>query len=205
MLRVGLTGGFACGKSFVAEAFRARGARILDTDLIARELVAPGTPGLDAIVARFGPALLTPDRQLDRPALRARIFADPEAKAWLEDLLHPRIQALLDARSAALGAADPGAVVIQVIPLLFETRAERHLDRIAVVDCDPELQMQRALARGDWSADAVRAVIAAQCRRETRLAGADDVIDNNGDAGHTLAQVEALMARYRELAAGERS
>lgn len=205
MLRVGLTGGFACGKSFVAEAFRARGAHILDTDLIARELVAPGTPGLDAIVARFGPAFLTADRQLDRPALRARIFADPAVKDWLEKLLHPRIQALLDARSAALGAADPAAVVVQVIPLLFETHAERHLDRIAVVDCDPELQIRRALARGGWSADAVHAVIAAQCRRETRLAGADDIIDNNGDANHTLAQIEILMARYRELAVAEHS
>lgn len=200
MLIIGLTGGLACGKSLVAEQFRALGAHVLDTDLMARELVMPGQASLAAIREHFGAAVIHSDGTLNRAALRSRIFADPAAKAWLEALLHPPIRELLRVRSAAIGRQEPDAVVIQVVPLLFESGGDRQVDRILVVDCDPELQYQRALARGGWQPAEVRAAIATQCSREVRLAHADDVIDNNGTPTYTHAQVAALMARYRALA-----
>lgn len=195
---VGLTGGIGSGKSTVAEIFRRLGATIIDTDEIARALSLPGAPGYEAIVAAFGPGVLDADGQLDRAALRRRVFADAEARRRLEGLLHPLIRAEVD---RALAVA-PGPYVILVVPLLVETGGWRErVNRVLVVDCPEEQQVRRTMARSHLSREEVMAIMAAQASREARLAAADDVLVNDGDLGHLEESVRALDARYRALAA----
>lgn len=197
MFRVGLTGGIASGKSTVAETFAALGVPVIDSDVIAREVVARGTPGLAAIVARFGPTVLDPHGELDRRALRAQVFADPAARRDLEAITHPEIRA----RMQALNAAAVGPYVINAIPLLTETGGRRDLDRVLVVDCPEALQIERVMARDRVDEAAARAVIAAQAPRGARLAIADDVIVNDGDLASLEQAVRALHTRYLALAA----
>ena len=141
--RVGLTGGIASGKSTAAKFFGALRVPILDSDQIARDVVEPGQPPLGQLVERFGPSILTPDGHLDRPALREIVFSDPRARADLEALTHPAIGAAMEARSAAAG----GPYQILVIPLLVEKNLSAHVDRVLVVDCEPETQVARVVAR----------------------------------------------------------
>jgi len=190
--RIGLTGGIASGKSTVANLFAALGVPIVDTDLLSREVVAPGSPLLREISAHFGGQLLATDGSLDRQELRARIFADPAEREWLEALLHPAIRELTDARCRAAS----GPYVIVAIPLLVETRGERRFDRVLVVDCDPELQLARLTARDGTTREEARRVLAAQATREARLAVADDVIHNDGDLAALRDQVEKLHRQY---------
>lgn len=195
--RVGLTGGIACGKSTVANLFAALGAILVDTDLLAREVVAPGSPLLPQIAAHFGRAVLQEDGSLDRAALRARVFADPAERLWLEQLTHPAIRALTDQRCESA----TGRYVIVAIPLLVETRGAERFDRVLVVDCDPALQLARLQARdGTTRAEAAR-MLAAQATREQRLAVADDVIRNDGDIAALREQVEKLHRQYSAAAA----
>ena len=171
---MGLTGGIASGKSLVAEELAKLGAVVIDADVLAREVVEPGTPGLAAIVARFGDAVLT-DGRLDRARLGALVFADPAARRDLERIVHPAVRA----RAAELErAAGDAAVVVHVIPLLVETGQTGAFDRIVVVDVDPETQRERLLRRDGFTEAEADRRIAAQATRTDRLAAADVVLDN---------------------------
>jgi dephospho-CoA kinase len=197
--RVGLTGGIASGKTTVANLFAALGVPIIDTDLLAREVVAPGTPLLREVASRFGPKILAADGSLNRQALRSRIFADPEERKWLEALMHPAIRELTDAGCEAA----PGAYSMVAIPLLVETAGKSRFDRALVVDCEPELQLARLQARdGVTRAEAMR-TLAAQATRAERLAIADDVIHNDGDMAALRDQVEKLHRQYLAASAAQ--
>ncbi|MGY1689663.1 dephospho-CoA kinase [Geodermatophilus sp. SYSU D01105] len=190
MLRIGLTGGIGSGKSTVAGLLAARGARIVDADRIAREVVAPGTAGLSAVVDAFGPGVLTAEGALDRPALAAIVFADPQARARLDGIVHP----LVRARAAELVAEAPAdAVVVQDVPLLVETGQAASYDLVLVVEADLETRVRRLLQRGLGEDDA-RARIAAQATDEQRRAVADVVLDNSGTPEDLEAQVDRFWA-----------
>jgi dephospho-CoA kinase len=192
VFRVGLTGGIASGKTTVANLFVALGATLIDTDLLAREVVAPGTPLLAEIAAHFGSQILAEDGSLDRRALRERVFADPAERRWLEERTHPAIRALTDARCAAA----PGPYCLVAIPLLVETQGQTRFDRVLVVDCEPELQLSRLMARDGITRESAARMLAAQVSREARLAVANDVIRNDGDIAGLRDQVARLHREY---------
>jgi dephospho-CoA kinase len=196
MLRIGLTGGIASGKSTVARLFARHGIPIVDTDEIARELVAPGEPALDEIVAHFGSEVLLPDGALDRTRLRAQVLADPEERRALEAILHPRIREEVNRRLSQLSS--PYAIV--VVPLLIERGFRQRVDRILVVDVTEAQQIERAVARGGISEEEARAMLHAQTSREQRRATANDIIDNTGEPTSLEPAVEQLHRRYLELA-----
>lgn len=194
VLRVGLTGGIASGKSAVSARLAERGAVVVDADQLAREVVEPDTPGLAEVVITFGPDVLDATGALNRAALGERVFDDDVARRRLEGIVHPRVRA----RAAEIeAAASPGAVVVHDIPLLVETGQGADFDVVVVVDCPPDVQIERlTTGRGMTSAQA-RARIAAQASREDRLAAADRVVSNTG----SLAQLcEAADALWVELA-----
>jgi dephospho-CoA kinase len=195
MFKVGLTGGIASGKTRVAEFFAARGVPVIDSDQIAREIVAPGAPALAAIRERFGEGVMAADGNLDRRVLRAIVFADPAARRDLEAITHPAIRA----RMAELNAQARGPYVINAIPLLTEGGGRRDLDRVLVVDCPEDLQIARVMTRDQVDEAGARAVLAAQASRAARLAIADDVIVNDGDLGALEARVASLHERYLGL------
>jgi dephospho-CoA kinase len=199
-LRVGLTGGIASGKTTVANLFRARGVAIIDTDVIAREIVAPGQPGLDRVVEAFGRDVLDSSGALDRRRMRASVFADPGQRRRLEEILHPLILDEMARRSAQAG----GVYQILVIPLLAESGSREYVDRVLVVDCPIEIQVSRLLVRDAENERQAHAMIAAQAPREQRLALADDVITNDGDLGALEAQVDSLDRKYRQIADASR-
>ena len=192
-MRVGLTGGVASGKSTVSAILATQGAVVIDADLLAREVVAPGTEGLAAVVEQFGPDVLGPDGGLDRPRLGALVFADPERRRALESIIHPRVRA----RAAEIEAAAPaGAVVVHDIPLLAETGQAASFEAVVVVDVPVEVQVDRMVRiRGMSEADA-RARIAAQADRDARLAVATYVVENTGDLDELRARVEEV---YRTI------
>jgi dephospho-CoA kinase len=196
-LRVGLTGGIASGKSTVASFFASLGVPIVDADLIARDVVAQGSPLLDRIAERFGTDILTADGSLNRTALRARVFADPQARADLESLTHPAILLLLEQRADTAR----GAYVVLAIPLLVEKDLSRMVDRVLVVDCDEASQIRRLQARDGSTVDQARAILAAQASRAERLRVAHDVVLNAGDLHMLRDQVAALHQKYLALAA----
>jgi dephospho-CoA kinase len=195
-VRVGLTGGIGSGKSTVSAVLAELGAVVIDADLVAREVVARGTPGLAAVVAEFGPEVLTPDGDLDRPALGAVVFADDSARKRLEAIVHP----LVHERVAEIEAdAAPDAVVVHDIPLLTETGRAGSFDAVLVVDVPTEVQVERLVRdRGMAEVDA-RARIAAQATREDRLAIATHVIDNTGSLDDLRTRVEQV---WTELTGG---
>ncbi|QIK73965.1 dephospho-CoA kinase [Propioniciclava coleopterorum] len=184
-----LTGGIASGKSAVADLLAERGAIIIDADVLAREVVEPGTPGLDAIEARFGAGVLTPDGALDRAALGRIVFADPDARADLESITHPAIRERAEWLRAA---APPGSVVIDVIPLLVEAGLAGRFDTVVVVDTDEETQLARLRARNGLSREDALARLDAQASRERRLAAADLVVENTGDLDALRRRVAVL-------------
>jgi dephospho-CoA kinase len=194
--RVGLTGGIASGKSTASKFFSALGVPIIDTDQVARDVVEPGQPPLEQLVARFGTSILTPDGHLDRPALRNIVFSDPKARADLEALTHPAIGAAVEARSAIAG----GPYQILVLPLLVEKSLGSQLDRVLVIDCDEELQLKRLHERDGSTPEQARAILNAQASRGARMKAAHDVIKNDGDISAVRDQVAELHARYLELA-----
>jgi dephospho-CoA kinase len=195
--RVGLTGGIACGKSLVANLFAALGVSIVDTDVLAREVVAPGSPLLPQIAAHFGAGVLLKDGSLDRARLRELVFANPAERQWLEALTHPAIRALTDARCDSA----TGKYVIVAIPLLVETQGAARFDRVLVVDCDPKVQLARLQARDGATGEQASRMLAAQATREQRQAVANDVIHNNGDLAALRDQVEKLHRAYLMAAA----
>ena len=194
---VGLTGGIGSGKSTVADLFAALGAALIDTDLIAHALTAPGGAAMPAILEAFGPGFLQTDGALDRVAMRECVFNDPLAKQRLEAILHPMIGS--ETRRAAEAAG--GDYQIYVVPLLVESGKWRaRVDRILVVDCPEALQVTRVMQRSAMRDDQVRAIMAAQVSRATRLAAADDVIVNDADSAALPPQVARLHAMYCQLA-----
>jgi dephospho-CoA kinase len=196
MLRIGLTGGIGSGKSTVSALLDERGAMIVDADVIAREVVAAGTPGLAAIATAFGDGVLAPDGSLDRPALAAVVFADPEARRRLDGIVHP----LVRARAGELAAAaPPDAVVVHDVPLLVETGQAGRYDVVLVVEADAETRVARLVRRGMTEDDA-RARIAAQATDEQRRAVADVVLDNSGTREELAAQVGRFWAERVEPA-----
>jgi dephospho-CoA kinase len=198
VLTIGLTGGIGSGKSTVAALLAERGAQVIDADRIAREVLTPGMPGLAAVVAEFGPGVLTGDGALDRPALAAVVFADPAARARLDALVHP----LVRARAAELvAAAPPDAVVVQDVPLLVETGQAGSFDLVLVVATDVETRVARLVRRGLTAEDA-RARIAAQATDEQRCAVADVVLHNDGDQADLAAQVDRFWAERVEPTLG---
>jgi dephospho-CoA kinase len=194
--RVGLTGGIASGKTTVANLFAALGVTIVDTDLLAREVLAAGSPLLAEVIAHFGPGVVAADGSLDRRALRARVFADPAERRWLEERTHPAIRQLTDARCDA--ARGPYSMV--AIPLLVETGGAARFDRVLVVDVDPGVQLARLQARDGVTSQQAAQILAAQVSRADRLAVADDVIHNDSDIAELRDQVAELHRRYVEAA-----
>jgi dephospho-CoA kinase len=196
---VAITGGIASGKSEVSRRFGQLGIAVADADVVARLLVEPGQPALEAIAARFGGEMLHADGRLDRGALRRIVFDDENARRDLEAILHPRIRAALHA--ACVAANSPYAMA--AIPLLAEgggRSAYPWLARILVVDVPRDVQLQRLLQRDGSSSEQAERILAAQATREQRLAIADDVIDNSGDIAVLAPQVERLHRKYLQLA-----
>jgi len=190
---VGLTGGIGSGKSAATDRFAALGASVVDTDRIAHELTAPGGGAIEAIRTAFGDAMIAPDGSLDRAAMRALAFREPDARRRLEAILHPMIRT----ESARQCVAARGPYVILAVPLLVESGGYRErCDRICVVDCPEALQLERVRARNGLADEQIRAIMAAQASRAQRLAAADDVIDNAGALAALHAQVERLHAAY---------
>ena len=196
-MRVGLTGGIASGKSVVAEMFAELGAQIIDTDVIAREVVEPGTPALEDIRRRFGNEVIAEDGRLNRGALRRLVFSDAVARKDLESILHPRIGE--ETRRRSQRATGPYQLI--VVPLLVESRLRDFVDRVLVVDCDEETQLARLLSRDAETTEQARRILAAQSSRRQRLSIADDVISNDGGLDETRAAVIRLDQQYRRLAA----
>ncbi|MEC6161248.1 MULTISPECIES: dephospho-CoA kinase [Klebsiella] len=193
---VALTGGIGSGKSTVADAFSHLGVNVIDADIIARQVVEPGTPGLSAIVQRFGPQILNEDGTLNRRALREQIFAHAEDKSWLNALLHPQIQQETR-RQMQLATS---SYILWVVPLLVENRLSAKADRVLVVDVPKETQIERTMLRDRVSRKHAEHILAAQATREQRLAVADDVIENMGSPGAIASAVARLHAKYQQLA-----
>lgn len=197
-MRVGLTGGVAAGKSTVSAILEELGAVVVDADRLAREVVAPGTEGLAEVEKAFGPEVLTPEGELDRPAMGRIVFGDPARRLVLEGIIHPRVRA----RGAELeAAAGPDAVVVHDIPLLVETGQADAFDAVVVVEVPAELQVERMIGLRGMSEEDARARMAAQATAEQRRAAATYVIDNTGtreDLRHRVTEVfEELLARSR--------
>lgn len=200
-LIIGLTGGIGSGKSKVGTLFEAHGVTVIDADEISRSLTAAGGGAMPAIAAAFGAEFVDPQGALDRSRMRTLVFSDPAAKARLEAILHPIIRAETDRRIAA-ATSD---YVILMIPLLVESgRARERCDRIVVVDCPEEIQIERVMRRDQLPRAQVEAIMAAQVARADRLAAADDTIDNGGSPDALPAQVERLHGRYVSLARDRR-
>jgi dephospho-CoA kinase len=198
MLVIGLTGGIGSGKSAASRCFARRGVPVVDADVVAREVVAPGEPALAQIVATFGDDVLAADGGLDRARLRERVFADAPARRRLEAILHPVIRARMRARLAALPPETPYAVL--VIPLLLETGQRDLVDRVVVVEADEAIRIARVTGRDGVPEDQVRRVVAAQCTAAERASAADDVIANEGTESELDAKVAALHEKYLALA-----
>ncbi|MBI3092243.1 MAG: dephospho-CoA kinase [Candidatus Tectomicrobia bacterium] len=201
MLVVGLTGGVASGKSTVSAMLLRPGAHLIDADLIAREIVAPGMPALAAIRARFGPEVLRPDGSLDRARLGHLVFTDAAQREALNRLTHPYILAAENERIATIRATHPTSIVLLDAALLIEARAYQRVERLIVVWVDHATQVQRLMVRDGLGAAAAEQRIAAQMPLNEKLAYADYIIDNRGDRAATQAQVEqiwTLLERERD-------
>lgn len=195
---VGLTGGIGSGKSAAARVFEELGATVIDTDAVAHALTATGGAAIEPIRAAFGDDYITGEGALARPRMRELVFADAQKKRLLEAILHP----LIRARADELLRMTRSPYAILMVPLLIESGDyRRRCQRILVVDCPEELQLERVMARSAIDAAQVRAIMANQVTRAARLAAADDVIDNSGDTAQLRRQVEALHLRYLQLAA----
>jgi len=190
---VGLTGGIGCGKSTVADLFAARGASVIDTDVLAHQLTAPGGAAMPALLQEFGAQFATPDGALDRKRMRDLVFADPGARTRLEAILHPMIRAA----TASAGQAATGPYVIFVVPLLVESGNWRaRVQRVLAIDCQEATQIARVMARSNLPEAQVKSIMAAQASRQQRLAAADDVIDNDAGLDALVPQVDRLHQFY---------
>ncbi len=196
---IGLTGGIGSGKSTVADLLAAKGAALVDTDVIAHQLTAPHGAAMTAIAEAFGADVVAADGSLDRAAMRRLAFSDPAAKTRLEEILHPLIRQRSD---EACQQAKAAPYIVLVVPLLVESaNYRRRIDRLLVVDCDEATQIARVMQRSALSAEQVRAIIATQATRAARLAVADDVLRNDGNMAELLPQIERLHQQFLRLAA----
>lgn len=198
-LIIGLTGGIGSGKTMATNHFASLGITVVDADLASRVIVEPGQPALGEIAARFGQDVLFPDGTLNRAALRAIVFADPEARKDLERITHPRIAEEI----ARQLAASTSPYTILVSPLLFESGQHRFAERTVLVDTTEALQQERAAQRDGVGTEQIKAIMAVQMSREERRNRADDILLNDGDLSHLHAAVEALHQRYLALAAAQ--
>ncbi len=198
MFAVGLTGGIASGKTTISNLFAARGVPVIDTDVISRQLLAPGELAYRQVCEHFGDAILLDDGAIDRKRLREIVFNDRDAKSWLETMLHPLIfQRSLD----AIQDSGDSAYVLVVVPLLFETNFQSLVDRVLAVDCPAETQIERLVRRDAIETDLAQKMLEQQLQNKERLARAHDVIENRDDGGDLERQVDRLHRRYLELAA----
>jgi dephospho-CoA kinase len=198
MLRVGLTGGIGAGKTTLARLFAERGVPVFEADEVARRVVEPDQPAFAEIVHAFGTGLLTADGALDRAALRRLVFADPESRHRLEAIVHPKVYSALE--HWLRGTVAPYCLLS--IPLLLESGRLDLVDRVLVIDCPEALQIERVMRRSGLSEAEVRAIIATQVSRATRLAKADDLVVNASTLAALVRAVESLDQKYRALAAG---
>ncbi|HCG8094203.1 dephospho-CoA kinase [Vibrio parahaemolyticus] len=192
-LVIGLTGGIASGKTTVANLFKQQfKIDIVDADIVAREVVEPGTPGLNAIIQHFGQDITRDDNTLDRAKLREKIFSNPEEKAWLNALLHPIIREKMieDLQQVTSDYA------LLVVPLLVENNLDSLCDRVLVVDVEPETQISRTVKRDNVSEEQAHAILASQASRQQRLDIADDVVKNNPNDPDLLLQITDLHEKY---------
>ena len=192
---VGLTGGIGCGKTTISNEFKRLGITIIDADEIARDVVAPGSEGLEAIIKQFGPEIVQSDGYLNRAKLRSIVFAEPEKTQWLNDLLHPKIRAQMLAELSA----SVSSYTILSVPLLLENGMQTLCNRILVVDILPEQQLQRVLARDQSEPATIKNIMTAQIDRKKRLSLADDIIDNSGQPSESMEQVQKLHQIYTKL------
>jgi dephospho-CoA kinase len=197
LFRVGLTGGIGAGKSEVSRRLAAQGAVLIDADAIAREVVAPGTPGLAEVVAAFGSAVLLPDGSLDRPRLGDIVFSDATLRTRLNSIIHPRVAAQMRALEEAAGQ---GAIVVHDVPLIAENSLSANYDLVVVVDVPPRIQLDRLTRLRGMTREQARARIAAQASREQRLAIAGIVIENSSSLAELDRQVGELWAELRRRA-----
>ena len=196
-MKIGLTGGIASGKSTVAAMFAELGVAVIDSDVIAREIVEPGQPALQQVVDAFGERMLDATGRLDRRRLRRHVFADEKEREKLESILHPAIQREMLSRAAAAG----GKYQVLVVPLLLETGMDTLVDRVLVVDTTRETQLKRLIERDNETETGARQILDAQASREKRLAGAHDILVNDGDLDQLRASVRDLHKAYSALAA----
>ncbi|KFN18368.1 dephospho-CoA kinase [Aeromonas bestiarum] len=202
MYVVAITGGIGSGKTTIANQFAELGIDVVDADAIAREVVEPGTPALAAIAAHFGPDVIAADGQLDRRGLRERVFSDPDAKVWLNALLHPLIRQEMLRQCAA--ARSPYCLL--VVPLLVENKLTGLANRVLVIDVDEATQVERTCRRDGVSREQAQAILAAQASRAERLAAADDVLDNKNGAPETIKpRILALHETYMAFASQQAS
>ncbi|WP_029790343.1 MULTISPECIES: dephospho-CoA kinase [Vibrio] len=190
---IGLTGGIASGKTTVANLFKQQfKIDIVDADIVAREVVEPGTPGLNAIIEHFGTDIVRDNQTLDRAKLREKIFSNPEEKAWVNGVLHPMIREKMieDLEQVTSDYA------LLVVPLLVENKLDSLCDRVLVVDVEPQTQISRTVKRDNVSEEQAKAILASQASREQRLALADDVVKNNPDDPDLLLQITDLHEKY---------
>lgn len=193
---IGLTGGIACGKTTASNFFAEQGIEIIDADIAAREVVAPGEPALTEIATRFGDEVLQPDGSLDRKKMRELVFADADKRKQLEAILHPRIRQRL--RKQLEQAKGP--YVIFSVPLMFESGLDQLTDRVLVIDVSPEVQRQRLIERDGSSVEQANAIVNAQMPREERNSRADDIVDNSTNLDDFISQLTSIHAVYLQLA-----
>lgn len=205
MFVCGLTGGIAAGKSVVARRLAERGAAHVDADALAREVVEPGSAGLEAVVARFGSEVLQPDGSLDRATLGAVVFADPAARRDLEGITHPAVHDLSARRMADAVADDPGRVVVYDVPLLVEARGTDGFDVVVVVHAPREVRLRRLVELRGMTAEEARRRVDAQADDRARLDVADLVVDSSGSLEHTLQQADDLYDELRSLSAAKQA
>ena len=193
---VGISGGIGSGKTTVTDLFTTFGIEVIDADVIAREVVKPGSPALKTIIDKLGHSVLDSSGSLDRAKLRTLVFNDSEIKNWLNQLLHPAIRQLMILQTQQAKST----YCLMSVPLLVENKLYEQLDRVVIVDVDEPTQLQRTLLRDKTNEQQIRAIMSAQATRQQRLAVADDVIDNNGKADDLDKQVAQLHQQYLQLA-----
>ncbi|WP_340678308.1 dephospho-CoA kinase [Paraglaciecola sp.] len=196
-LVVGLSGGIGSGKTTVSDLFATHGVDIIDADVIARQVVEPGTPALEAIVAKFGQQVLNQEGELNRSQLRQLVFSEPSVKDWLNQLLHPLIRQQMHSQTQAAQSS----YCILSVPLLVESKLNTLVDRVLIVDVSEATQLKRTVLRDKSNVEQISAIMSAQATRAERLALADDVIQNEGDASDLIKKVAQLHQQYLRLAA----
>jgi dephospho-CoA kinase len=205
MLKVGLTGGIASGKSMVAQAFARLGAKVLDADKVAREVVLPGQPAWRKLQQAFGPQFFLPDGEVNRSKLRRLVFADPEERSKLNAIVHPEVMKEINCRFEQLTTSAPDAVVVVDVPLLLEVGVAHRFDRVIVVYVTKSIQIERLRQRDGLSLEEARRALSTQMVLNKKVEQADYVIDNSGTRAKTQAQVEEVWAELIKLARNQRS